>query len=326
MAECAGGRRNKGTHRVRKRVWRRVPFVRQVLSMSSRPSELHGDKASITSLAQTTLSLIAPGTPRDWLLRLAWTGQSARRALGELRALGHGPASRDMMRTGERYGLPAVLWWVAMVIGSVLTLAGAALLLPPRRSFSTTLEGQLGAAPILFLLGAIILLVLTCLPVPGEVREAHNGLGVALAAGAITLISLTYNVLRLTDLREASTARTAVWFSAGVLALVACLVLVVRTRPQPPLTRFHWRASAREAFGHARWLHAHAPALTHSEMAVHWEGELARQAAELDAEVVAQARALGPWWFLAAAYLDGEIEVPRVPIPPPNSDRAPQLT
>lgn len=66
------------------------------------------------------------------------------------------------------------------------------------------LEGQLAAAPILFLLGAIILLVLTCLPVPGEAREAHNGLAVA-----------------------------------------------------------------REAFGHARWLQAHAPELTHSEMAVH---------------------------------------------------------
>lgn len=287
--------------------------------MSRQARRLSGDKASITRLVHTALDLIAPTAPRDWLLRLSWTGQSTRRALKELRAQGHGASSREVMRSRERYGLAARLWWVTMIVGSGLALSGAALLLPPRRSVGMTLEDALSVAPVPMVAGAVVLAILALPPVPGEVREAHNGRAVAIITGALTLIALIYHLMRLTQLGELNLEQTRTWVTAAALTLVPAGVLTFRTRLRPPRTRSHWREAAREARTHARWLQQHTPEpAADPALTQEWERAVARLAPELDADVIAQATRLGPWLFLVAAYHDGEVEVPRVPLPWPS--------
>lgn len=283
----------------------------------TRPATLRGDRHTIREVSALALDTILPATSREWLLRLAWVLRDRRDALRELRQAGHGAQSRDVVRRGERFGAVGTTWWVVMSVGTLLVIAGAALLLPPRHSSARTLADGLWEAPPLMIAGALVLCVLALLPVPGVVRESATAVGAALAAGALALVALGFNATRLEELRATEHGtRTDAYLLAATAALIASAVLALRARERRPHYRVHWRKAARQAFGHARWLLRETPvAQQHRAVLREWQAALTRLGADADPEVVAQARSLGPWHFLVAACYDGEVEVPQIPVP-----------
>lgn len=284
------------------------------------PGALAGDRRQVARVGAIALETAAPAGPRDWLVRLAAVQRDRRDAVRELRQAGHGAASRDLVTRGERFGLPGVVWWVALVAATVLVVAGAALLLPVRRSSTRTVVDGLWEAPPPMVLGALLLSLLAVLPVPAVVRESVSATGTALCGGSLALGTLVYNLLRLDVLRAAEHGHRSVpYLLAAALAAAAAAVVALRARERPPLHRVHWRAAARRARRDTAWLLAHQP-----------EGEGARAAerafetalrrlgeGEVEADLVEDALDLGPWHVLVAAVHDGELDLPAVRVPPP---------
>ncbi|MCK0113197.1 hypothetical protein MWU75_13700 [Ornithinimicrobium sp. F0845] len=264
-----------------------------------------------------------PVASRDWLLHLHWLLRDRRAALRELRQAGHGARSRDLATRGERYGLAGTIWWIGMSVTLLLVIAGAALLLPTRRSSARTVEDGMWEAPPLLIAGAVLLCLLAVLPVPAVVRESPLGFGAALMAGAFALVTLAYNATRIEELLATEHGgRTGAYFSAAGVALLASAVLAVRSREKPPHHRVHWRQTAREVRRHVRWLQRYTPVPEAPPPGgPAWGDALSRLGPEADATVIAQARALGPWHFLVAACYDGEKEVPTIRVPPVEVDR-----
>lgn len=261
---------------------------------------LTGDRRALALVAATALDAVEPVASPEWLGRLDLMLRRRREALRELRHAGLGPRTREVLATGEQYGVAGVSWWVALSVGAVLTFVGAV--------------AVARLAPEVLALGALILLVLAVLPVPGVVREGPDALVTAAIPGLAVLLLLLYNASRVDALRAAARDDLGLWFAGGGVAVVAAAALALRAREVEPLHHLHWRRSARQALAQARWLRGNAPpvGVLHPTVRSRWEQGLAALAPDLDEEVIARAREMGPWVFLIAAYYDGEIEVPAV--------------
>lgn len=273
--------------------------------MTRRPPLLEGERPQVALVARAAMDLVRPLTEEEWWRRLSWMAQSRRHALRELWALGHGQEARALAANAERYGAAGVAWWVTMGIGASLSMAGAAGLLPPKASSSSTLSDQLVTAPPVLAAGAVLLLGLALLPVPKVVRESQYARATAIMVGILVALAVAFNLFRAGALAElAESGRVGLWWAAAAVAVVCCIALGVRSGELRSRTRFHWRAESREAGRHARWLLRHSPAADH-RLSATWTNGLRQQGIDPDTPLGSQAVELGPWVCLVAAYYDG---------------------